>query len=44
MKILILINALVPGGAERQAVQDANLLASLGYEIFFCFGIQGPAH
>lgn len=41
MKILVLINALVPGGAERQAVQDANLLSSLRHEVFFCFGSDG---
>ncbi len=42
MKILILINALVPGGAERQAVQDANLLRSSGYDVFIGFGLDGP--
>jgi len=42
MKILILVNALAAGGAERQAVQDANILFSLGHEVIFCCGAVGP--
>ncbi len=41
MKILIIINSLTAGGAERQAVQDANMLASAGHEIIVCYGIDG---
>lgn len=42
MKILILVNALLPGGAERQAVQDANMLLEKGHEVVVCYGIDGP--
>ncbi len=42
MKILILVNALVPGGAERQAVRDANILLAKGHEVFVCCGRDGP--
>ncbi len=41
-KILILISSLNSGGAERQAVQDANILSELGYQVYVCFGVQGP--
>ncbi len=39
---MILVSALVPGGAERQAVQDANILFEIGHEIFLCYGLDGP--
>ncbi|MBN1932415.1 MAG: glycosyltransferase [Desulfobacterales bacterium] len=42
MKILIIIHSLTTGGAERQAVQDANLLSAAGNEIILCFGVDGP--
>lgn len=42
MKIAILINSLTAGGAERQAVQDANLLSSMGHETILCYGMDGP--
>jgi glycosyltransferase involved in cell wall biosynthesis len=41
IRILIFINALTPGGAERQVIQDANLLMEGGYQVTVCFGKAG---
>ena len=41
MKILILINSLTLGGAERQVIQDANALAKRNYNVTVCFGVEG---
>ena len=38
MKILIVINSLTAGGAERQVVQDANLLIEAGHEVTVAYG------
>ncbi len=42
MKILIFINTLTLGGAERQVVQDANALANRNHTVTVCFGVEGP--
>ncbi len=42
MKILILINSLNPGGAERQVVTDVNLLSRSGHDITLVFQKSGP--
>ena len=41
MKILIVINALVQGGAENQSVQDANELLRRGHQVTFAFEKNG---
>ena len=41
MKILILEHALTTGGAERQVIQDANMLIQTGHEVMVCFGQSG---
>ena len=41
MKILIFINSLCTGGAERQVVQDANMLSTEGHDVTVCFSIEG---
>jgi glycosyltransferase involved in cell wall biosynthesis len=42
MKILIVINSLKAGGAERQVLRDANLLTKAGHEVVVCYGTDGP--
>jgi len=42
MKILIIINALTIGGAERQAVTDANILYERGHNVTVAFNKTGP--
>ena len=37
MNILIIINSLRPGGAERQVIQDANLFINRGYNVSIAF-------
>jgi L-malate glycosyltransferase len=38
LKVLILINSLSYGGAERQVLQDANLLTRAGHKVTVCYG------
>jgi glycosyltransferase involved in cell wall biosynthesis len=42
MRILIFINSITTGGAERQIVQDANLLAGNGHQVTVGFVKDGP--
>lgn len=42
MKILIIVNALTIGGAERQAVTDANMLYERGHNVTVAFNKNGP--
>ena len=39
--ILIIINKLTTGGAERQVINDANLLATAGHQVTVLVGING---
>jgi len=41
MKILIIINSLKPGGAEKQAVVDANALLQRGHQVTVAFHQYG---
>jgi glycosyltransferase involved in cell wall biosynthesis len=41
MKILIIVNALTYGGAEKQAVMDANLFADDGHHVTFAYKKNG---
>ena len=41
MKLLIIIDSLNFGGAEKQAVTDANLLQNNGFEVSFLYSIDG---
>ncbi len=41
MKILIVINTLNYGGAEKQAVSDANSLVNAGYDVTLAFHTSG---
>ncbi|UCG91008.1 MAG: glycosyltransferase [candidate division WOR-3 bacterium] len=41
MKILIIVNTLQYGGAERQAVVDANALADAGYQVTVGYNEKG---
>jgi len=42
LKILIIIDSLKFGGAEKQAVTDANLLSENGYSVTFLYATGGP--
>ncbi|MBW2569488.1 MAG: glycosyltransferase [Deltaproteobacteria bacterium] len=42
MRILICIDSLNFGGAEKQAVFDANALSRRGLDIYFCYFVAGP--
>ena len=41
MKIFIVINTLTYGGAEKQAVSDANALVNAGYDVTLAFHASG---
>jgi len=41
MRVMIIVNALTYGGAERQAVTDANLLAEYGHHVTFGYKKAG---
>ncbi|UCG30867.1 MAG: glycosyltransferase [candidate division WOR-3 bacterium] len=41
MKILIIVNALTYGGAEKQAVLDANMLAEYGHRVTIAYKNHG---
>ena len=41
MKIFIVINTLTYGGAEKQAVSDANALVNAGYDVTLAFHTSG---
>jgi glycosyltransferase involved in cell wall biosynthesis len=44
MKILIVINSLLPGGAEKQAVLDANYMQKKGHRVTLAFANEGKLH
>lgn len=42
MKLIILIDTMQFGGAEKQAIQDANYMSENGHDVILAFSAQGP--